>query len=67
MLKMAVFRPLYFYCSFAARNFAEPIGKSVPLAWKYLETNGYNECNATVNPVYSMIFAAISYSNTKSV
>lgn len=40
--------------------------KCVPLAWKCLETNGNNECNATVNPVYSMIFAAISYSNAKS-
>lgn len=41
-------------------------GKNVPIAWKCLETNGNNECNATVNPVYSMIFAAISYSNAKS-
>ena len=40
--------------------------KDVPLLWKCLETNGNNECNATVNPVYSMIFAAISYSNAKS-
>ena len=41
-------------------------GKSVSLLWKCLETNGKNECRATVNPVYSMIFAAISYSNAKS-
>ena len=40
--------------------------KDVPLAWKCLETNGNNECNATDNPVYSMIFTAISYSNAKS-
>ena len=40
--------------------------KCVPLAWKCLETNGNNECNAIINPVYSMIFAAISYSNAKS-
>ena len=40
--------------------------KDVPHFWKCLETNGNNECNATVNPVYSMIFAAISYSNAKS-
>ena len=40
--------------------------KDVPLHWKCLETNGNNECNATINPVYSMIFAAISYSNAKS-
>ena len=40
--------------------------KDVPLPWKCLETNGNNECNATVNPIYSMIFAAISYSNAKS-
>ena len=40
--------------------------KDVPLLWKCLETNGKNECSATVNPVYSMIFAAISYSNAKS-
>ena len=40
--------------------------KCVPLLWKCLETNGKNECSATVNPVYSMIFAAISYSNAKS-
>ena len=39
--------------------------KDVPLLWKCLETNGNNECNATVNPVYSMIFAEISYSNAK--
>ena len=40
--------------------------KDVPHFWKCLETNGNNECNATVNPVYSMIFSAISYSNAKS-
>ena len=40
--------------------------KDVPHLWKCLETNGNNECDATVNPVYSMIFAAISYSNAKS-
>ena len=40
--------------------------KCVPLAWKCLETNGNDECNATVNPVYSMIIAAISYSNANS-
>lgn len=40
--------------------------KDVPLLWKCLETNGKNECNATVTHVYSMIFAAISYSNAKS-
>ena len=40
--------------------------KDVPHFWKCLETNGNNECNATINPVYSMIFAAISYSNAKS-
>ena len=26
----------------------------------------YNECSATISPVYSMIFAAISYSNANS-
>lgn len=40
--------------------------KGVPLPWKCLETNGKNECRATVNPVYSMIFAAISYSNANT-
>lgn len=40
--------------------------KCVPLLWKCLETNGNDECNATINPVYSMIFSAISYSNAKS-
>ena len=40
--------------------------KDVPLLWKCLETNGNNECSATDNPVYSMIFTAISYSNAKS-
>ena len=40
--------------------------KCVPLAWKCLETNGNNECNATINPVYSMIIAANSYSNANS-
>jgi hypothetical protein len=40
--------------------------KDVPHFWKCLETNGNNECNATINPIYSMIFAAISYSNAKS-
>ena len=40
--------------------------KDVPLPWKCLETNGNDECTATVTPVYSMIFAAISYSNAKS-
>ena len=40
--------------------------KDVPHFWKCLETNANNECNATINPVYSMIFAAISYSNAKS-
>ena len=34
--------------------------------WKCLETNGNDECSATFNPVYSMIIAAISYSNAKS-
>lgn len=40
--------------------------KDVPHFWKCLETNGNNECNATITPIYSMIFAAISYSNAKS-
>ena len=40
--------------------------KGVPLPWKCLETNGKNECSATVNPVYSMIFPAISYSNANT-
>jgi len=41
-------------------------GKSVPLLWNCLEANGNNKCSATISPVYSMIFAAISYSNAKS-
>ena len=40
--------------------------KDVPILWKCLETNGKTECSATVTRVYSMIFAAISYSNAKS-
>ena len=40
--------------------------KDVPLLWKCLETNGNNECSATINLVYSMIIAAISYSNANS-
>lgn len=41
-------------------------GKYVPLFWKCLETSGKNECSATINHVYSMIIAAISYSNANS-
>ena len=40
--------------------------KDVPILWKCLETSGNNECNATINPVYSMIIVAISYSNANS-
>ena len=40
--------------------------KCVPLHWKCHETNGNDECNATVNPVYSMIISKFSYSNAKS-
>ena len=40
--------------------------KDVPILWKCLETSGNNECSATINPVYSMIIDAISYSNANS-
>ena len=40
--------------------------KGVHLLQKSLETNSKNECNATVKPVYSMIFSAISYSNANT-
>ena len=40
--------------------------KGVPLPWKCLETKGKRECSATVKPVYSMIFSAISYSNANT-
>ena len=40
--------------------------KGVLLSWKCLETKGNNECSATVKPVYSMIFSAISYSNANT-
>jgi hypothetical protein len=52
--------------AFALSNFAVPSEKDVPLLWKCLETNGNNECSATINLVYSMIIAAISYSNANS-
>ena len=41
-------------------------GKSVPLLWKCLETNGKNEFKQIINPFPSMVFAEISYSNAKS-
>ena len=40
--------------------------KGVPLLRKSLETSGKHKCSATVKPVYSMIFPAISYSKVKT-